>query len=125
MNRPPRPVRYAPQQVVVVGRDQSGGKAVKAGWLILLASVIFAAIPGLGFLIYLLGVPLLIVAFVLGVVAIVKGRTAGGVLLMLFTLIIAPIAFMVVPLISISAVGEKAEVRDSRRTKIQEEDGSH
>lgn len=49
---------------------------------------------------WFIGPPLILAAFVLSIIAMSKGRTGGGVALLLFTLIVAPATIVLAPIIS-------------------------
>jgi hypothetical protein len=81
-------------------------------------------IPGVGFIAWLIGAPVLLVSLICGIVAISKGASLQGVLILLFTLIIAPIIMFVAPIITTTgavAVGvaeANEQIQQARQEKI-------
>jgi len=64
-------------------------------------------IPFLGILSWIIFMPLEITGFVLAIISIAKGRIAGGICLMLFSIFVVPITMVVAPIIS-SLIGVAA-----------------
>jgi len=56
-------------------------------------------VPGLGFLMWLIGFPLAVAAFVFGIMAANRGRTLGGIVL-IFSSFAAGTLFFFIPIIS-------------------------
>lgn len=69
------------------------------GWCLVGGGCLLALAPVLGMLAWFIGPPLVVAGFVLAIVSIVKGRTGGGVALMLFTLIVAPVTLIFGPIV--------------------------
>lgn len=93
--------------VVAAPKPSSG--AISAGWILLLAGCAIAFIPMAGFVVYLIGIPLCIAAFILGILGAAKGKTAAGVLLILASLTIGPLAMAAAPWISVGIAAHAAE----------------
>ena len=60
--------------------------------------------PGLGFGVWLVAAPLLLVTLVLGIIAISRGGTLHGVLILLASLIAVPVFVFVAPIVTTGAV---------------------
>lgn len=73
---------------------------VIAAWILLAFACAGSLIPGLGFGMWLIISPLLLITLVLGVVAILKGRTVGGLLIIAMSLIVVPLFVTVAPFAS-------------------------
>jgi len=77
--------------------------SVTAGWWILIIGFIVAAIPGIGFSMLLVAFPVCLASFALGIVGASSGRPAGGVLLIVAS-IISFFLMLLIPWIS-AAIG--------------------
>ncbi len=92
-SRPPA-VPYAPSPT------ESARKSLFWGWWLVGGACVLAVVPFFGMLAWFIGPPLILAAFVLSIIAMSKGRTGGGVALLLFTLIVAPATIVLAPIIS-------------------------
>ncbi|CAN5520166.1 hypothetical protein BH09VER1_BH09VER1_51480 [soil metagenome] len=81
------------------------GAVVGAGWMLILLACGVATIPYFGFFAYILGIPLLVAAFVLSIVVMAKGGVFHGILLLLVT-IIAPVFVILAPWITTAMLHE-------------------
>lgn len=85
---------------------QSPKKVILAGWLLIGVTCLVALIPGIGFLTWLIAAPILLVTFILGIVALNKGSTTQGIMILLASLIVAPLFLVVAPIVTTAlAVG--------------------
>jgi len=87
-------------QPLEVSQNRIAKKVVLAAWLIIGATCLVALIPGVGFLTWVIAAPILLVTFILGFVALNKGSTTHGVIILLVSLIGAPLFLFVVPFIT-------------------------
>ena len=78
--------------------DYSG--PARAGWVLIFLTCGVSVIPVFGFASWLVAGPFLLVAFVLSIVVLARGGTVSGLLLLLFTVVIAPIFIFCAPFIS-------------------------
>jgi hypothetical protein len=67
-----------------------------------------AVLPGIGFLSWAIAVPVLLITFILGVVALSKGATLQGLAVMVASLIIAPVFLVLAPIVTTSVLAVKA-----------------
>ncbi len=79
---------------------ESAGKCLVWGWCLVGGGCLLALVPILGMLVWFIATPLVITGFVLAIVSIVKGRTTGGVFLLLFSMFVAPFTLLLGPIIS-------------------------
>lgn len=61
---------------------------------------LLSIVPLLGVVVWVIGGPVLLAAFVLSIVAIAQGRATGGVLLLLFSVTLAPLAVFLGPILA-------------------------
>jgi hypothetical protein len=80
-----------------------------ASWVLICIACAAALIPGIGFVMWIVGIPVLLVTFILGIVAISKGSTGSGVAILLTSLIVAPAVLMVGPLVTTSMFMKAAD----------------
>lgn len=78
----------------------SAGKSLVWGWWLIVGACLLAIVPLFGMLAWFIGPPLILAAFVLSIIAMSKGRTGGGVALLLFTIIVAPATIVFAPIIT-------------------------
>lgn len=78
----------------------SAGKSLVWGWWLIVGACILAIVPLFGMLAWIIGPPLIVAAFVLSIIAMSKGRIGGGVVLLLFTIIVAPATIVFAPIIT-------------------------
>lgn len=86
---------------------ESARKSLVWGWCLVGGGCVLALVPFLGMLAWFIGPPLVLAGLVLSIIAMSKGRTGGGVALLLFTLIVAPATLIFAPIIS-SIIGASA-----------------
>jgi hypothetical protein len=79
---------------------ETARKCLFWGWCLVGGGCLFAMIPFWGILSWLIFLPLEITGFVLAVISIAKGRIAGGICLLLFSILVLPITMIVTPIIS-------------------------
>ena len=60
---------------------------------------LIAMIPGIGFVTWLIAFPVLLATFILGIIALTKGGTLQGILILLTSLIVAPIFITIAPFV--------------------------
>ena len=94
-----------------ISHQQNYKVAALLSW-IMIAGICFAAlIPGIGFLTWIIGVPILLITFILGIIIISKGGTLHGVIILLMSLIFAPVFVVFAPIITtfvaVAATAEK------------------
>ena len=78
--------------------DYSG--PARAGWIVIFLTCGLSLIPVFGFGAWLIAGPMLLVAFILSIVVLARGGTFSGLLLLLFTIIIAPVFIFCAPFVS-------------------------
>jgi flagellar basal body-associated protein FliL len=72
----------------------------RAAWIIIGVICLIALIPAVGLLTWFIAFPVLVATFVLGIIAITRGGTLQGVLILLVSLIVAPAYLLVAPMLS-------------------------
>jgi len=83
-------------------------------------------IPGIGFFSWVVAVPILLVTFICGIIAITKGAPVNGVLILLVSLIGAPIFLVVAPIVTtsgavvVAAAAAAEEIEKERQAKLIE-----
>ena len=91
---------YAAPQAPQQNHQANPKKLILASWLMIGVTCLVALIPGIGFLTWIIAFPVLLVTFILGILTLTKGRTLQGVLILLMSLIAAPVFLMVAPIIT-------------------------
>lgn len=61
---------------------------------------LIAIIPALGFISWLIAIPVLLITLILGIIVLSKGATMQGIMILLVTLILAPVFLFVVPILT-------------------------
>ncbi|MES2660843.1 MAG: hypothetical protein V4689_19615 [Verrucomicrobiota bacterium] len=79
---------------------ESARKCLFWGWCVVGGGCVLALIPFLGILAWFITGPLVLTGFVLAIISIAKGRTVGGIFLLLFSIFVAPITLFVGPIVS-------------------------
>ena len=115
---PVQPAAQPPSVVQVVAPQPLSHKGVSlTGWTLLSLCCIASLIPGLGFGVWLIVAPVLIVTFVLGIISISRGGTLQGVLILLATLIVVPVFVFVAPILTTGAVISNAAISAAEATE--------
>lgn len=84
------------------------------GWALIVGVCVLALIPFIGMLAWFIGPPLMIAALVLAIIAMTKGRTGGGIVLLLFSLTIAPVTFVLAPFVAALLGGAAVNASQSK-----------
>lgn len=117
------PDSFSGSPAVGQAQVQSPQKAILAGWLMIGVTCLVALIPGIGFLTWLIAAPILLVTFILGIVALNKGSTTQGIMILLASLIAAPLFLVVAPIVTTAlAVGGGAAA--AATSAVKETEGS-
>lgn len=89
--KPAAPTMIAPRpsapRTVIIRQQPQKSTAILAGWIILLIGYILAAIPLLGFSVYIIAFPVCIASGLLGVFAASGGKPLRGVILILSSIV--------------------------------------
>jgi hypothetical protein len=85
---------------VVAPRPLSHWGVSLASWALLALCCVASLIPGLGFGVWVVAGPVLLITFVLGIIAISRGGTLQGVLILLASLIVVPVFVFVAPIVT-------------------------
>lgn len=98
--------------------QRASNSAAIASWVLLIFACIGSLVPGLGFAVWLIIVPILLITLVLGILAINRGSAFQGVIIILMSLIVVPAFVFCAPIIStVVAIGaasdEASESKDS------------
>ena len=84
-----------------------------AAWIMIVVICLIALIPAVGLLTWFIAFPVLVATFVLGIIAITRGGTLQGVLILLVSVIAAPVFLLIAPMASTFifavALGEVSE----------------
>jgi len=80
--------------------DQNYKGLARAAWIIIGVICLIALIPAVGLLTWFIAFPVLVATFVLGIIAITRGGTLQGVLILLVSLIVAPTYLLIAPMLS-------------------------
>ena len=83
---------------------------ILGAWLMIGVTCLVSLIPGIGFATWLIAAPVLLITFILGIVALTKGATTQGILILLASAIAAPVFLFVAPIVTTAtaAVGGAA-----------------
>ncbi len=92
--------------------EEKNNGASRSATILVLLSAGLALIPGVGFIMWLVGVPVAFVVFILSIVMLAKGQTMDGMIGLAFALAL-PIWFFAAPIISTSVFGVKTEDSNS------------
>jgi hypothetical protein len=94
----------SPTTVQVISVPRANHRSVSlASWILLFVSCLGATVPGLGFAVWLFIVPVLLVTFILGIIAISRGGVFQGILILGATLIAVPLFVLVAPIVTTGA----------------------
>jgi hypothetical protein len=91
---------YAAPQAPQQNHQANPKKLILASWLMIGVTCLVALIPGIGFLTWIIAFPVLLVTFILGILTLTRGRTMQGVMILLTSLIAAPVFLVVAPIIT-------------------------
>lgn len=80
-----------------------------ASWVMIGVTCLAAMVPGIGFATWLIAAPVLLVTFILGIIALTKGATLQGILILLASLIAVPTFIMIAPLVTTGAAVAASE----------------
>ena len=80
------------------GQARSG--PARAGWILLFVTCGISVVPFVGFGAWIIAVPVLLTTFILSIIVLSRGGTAQGLLLLVMTIIGAPLFISIAPLIS-------------------------
>lgn len=103
-------------------RATQNGVLAVVTWVLLIVTCGLAVIPLLGFLAYVIGVPLLLVALILSIVIIAQGGTTHGVILLVCTLL-APFFVFFAPMVTTQLVARL--LAESQKERMEEFLKSH
>ena len=92
---------------------EKSNSASTASWILLVFACAGAMVPGLGFGMWLIVGPILLITLVLGIVAITKGSTVNGVMIILASLIVVPLFVLLAPIVMTGAAFGAASASDS------------
>lgn len=70
------------------------------GWILVGGGCVVSLIPFIGLVTWIIGSPLIVTGLVLSIIGIAKGRTVGGICLLLFSIFVAPFALFLGPIIA-------------------------
>lgn len=91
--------------VVVTQTPRPGLPLVIISWVLLILLALFASIPFVGLVSWLVAVPVLLIPFVFSIVILMSGRTVAGILILIFTVVIVPLYILIAPLVSTALTG--------------------
>lgn len=77
---------------------------IKASWILIIIACGLALIPLLGFASWLIAGPVFLTTFILSIIAMSRGGTVPGILVLLTSIIVGPIFVVIAPFVS-SAIG--------------------
>lgn len=78
--------------------------AALTAWIMIGMTCLLALIPGIGFLTWILAVPILLITFILGIVVLSKNGTGQGVSILIVSLIVAPTFVALAPIVTTGVV---------------------
>lgn len=121
----PMPVQHVPSAPPLVFSSSTrrtevkrSSGAVTASWILLVFACAGALIPGLGFAMWAIIAPILLITLVLGVLAISKGQTISGVMIILMSLVVVPVFVAIAPFVgTLLAFGAAEGVNQSVSTQ--------
>ncbi len=96
------PIREFSKQLERGARRDGQGYSgpARAAWILLFITCGISIVPFLGFGAWFVAVPVLLTTFILSIVVLSRGGTAQGLLLLLMTIVGAPLFISIAPLIS-------------------------
>lgn len=109
---PQLPAQQQPQMTTQPNPNNPKGLII-ASWLMIGLTCLVSLIPGIGFATWLIAAPVLLVTFILGIVTLTKGGTLQGILILLTSLIAAPIFLFLAPIITTAGAVAAAEASSS------------
>lgn len=113
------------EQTINIKQSKPTGLVVTS-WVLIVLICLFSLIPGIGFFSWLVAIPILLVTFICGIIAISKGAAVNGILILLVSLIGAPIFLFVAPIITtsgvvvVAAAAAAEELEKERQVKLTE-----
>lgn len=126
MQPEPNPAVLAPTHVMAPAHgEQAALRSAQScliwGWCLVGGGCVLAFCGFIGLLAWIIGAPLVITGCVLAIITIVKGRTGGGVALLLFSLIVAPVALVFGPIVTMLIAS--AGTAERQESKVEEMTG--
>lgn len=79
---------------------RTSNSASIAAWILIIFACALALVPVLGFAVWLISGPILLVTLILGIIAVSNGRAANGVMIILVSIIFAPGFILLAPIVS-------------------------
>ena len=93
--------------------QRAPSSAAIAAWILIIFACTLALVPVLGFAVWLIAAPILLVTLVLGIIAASDGRAVNGTIIILASLIVAPLFILCAPIISTLVVAGAASNAES------------
>jgi hypothetical protein len=109
------------QPVPMTANLRKSGGPVLASWVMIGVTCLVALIPGIGFLTWIIAAPILFITLVLGIVALNKGATTQGILILISSIIVAPAFLILAPIVTtVIATGAAASAASTTKPTITE-----
>ena len=89
-----------PQGAPVVQITSSPKSVITASWILIVLSCLGSMIPALGFAVWIIIVPVLLLTFIFGILAISRGSVLQGMLILGATLVVVPLFVLIAPIVS-------------------------
>jgi hypothetical protein len=109
---PQSPAQPSVVHVVTSSPPKNPGSVIRASWILLALCCLGSLLPGIGFLVWVIVIPVLFVTLILGILAISRGGTVQGILILIASLIAVPIFVFIAPIITTGAAIEASEMED-------------
>jgi len=85
-----------------------------------MVGLLVACIPGLGFLMWFIGAPICLAGFILAIIGMAKGEVASGVMLLIASMVVAPLAFFAAPLVVSGLIDAFTGTQPDSQRKIEQ-----
>ena len=72
-------------------------------WILMIFLCLLSILPGIGFLSWLIGIPILILTFIFGILGVTRGAQIHGGLIILMSVIVTPVFLVIVPILTTGA----------------------
>jgi len=84
-------------------------RLVIASWLMIGLICLSSMMPVIGFATWVIAAPVLLITLILGIIVLLKGGTLQGILILLTSLIVAPLFLLIAPIITTAGMAATSE----------------
>ena len=85
---------------IIQRSDQQNGSLIVTSWILIALVCLLAVVPVFGFTSWLIASPILFITLVMGIIVLSRGGTIPGLMILLVSLIVAPVFIFMAPFVS-------------------------